>query len=76
MAFTWRQYTDWAKRKPIALRIADLLGRGRGRLRLFDDVNPPARPAFVPDLANWHRFEQENPSLFIRMYNFIVQKPL
>ena len=27
-------------------------------------------------LANWHRFEQENPTLFIRMYNFIVQKPL
>jgi SAM-dependent methyltransferase len=27
-------------------------------------------------LANWHRFEQENPPLFIRMYNFIVQKPL
>jgi L-ascorbate metabolism protein UlaG (beta-lactamase superfamily) len=55
MAFTWRQYTDWAKRKPIALRVADLLGRGRGRLRLFDDVNPPARPAFVPDLTHWNR---------------------
>ena len=27
-------------------------------------------------LANWHQFEQENPALFIRMYNFIVQKPL
>jgi SAM-dependent methyltransferase len=27
-------------------------------------------------LANWHRFEQENPPLFIRMYNIIVQKPL
>ncbi len=28
------------------------------------------------NLANWHRFEQENPSLFIRMYTFTVQKPL
>ena len=28
------------------------------------------------NLANWHLFEQQNPSLFIRMYNFIVQKPL
>ncbi len=27
-------------------------------------------------LANWDRFEQENPSLFIRMYTFTVQKPL
>lgn len=27
-------------------------------------------------LANWHLFEQENPSLFIRMYTFTVQKPL
>ena len=27
-------------------------------------------------LANWHTFEQENPSLFIRMYTFTVQKPL
>ncbi|HYO08761.1 MAG TPA: MBL fold metallo-hydrolase [Tepidisphaeraceae bacterium] len=57
MAFTWRQYTDWAKRKPLALRLADALGRGRGRLRLFDDVNPPARPAFVPELSNWNRHD-------------------
>lgn len=27
-------------------------------------------------LANWHRFEQENPQLFIRMYSFVAQKPL
>ena len=35
----------------------------------------PADPAGL-DLNNWDRFEQENPSLFIRMYTFIVQKPL
>jgi L-ascorbate metabolism protein UlaG (beta-lactamase superfamily) len=35
------------------LRLADLLGRGRGRLRLFDGINPPRRALFVPDLSNW-----------------------
>ena len=57
MKLTWRQYTDWAKRRPIALRLADALGRGRGRLRLFDDMNPPVKPAFVPDLTNWEKHE-------------------
>lgn len=28
------------------------------------------------NLDHWHGFEQENPSLFIRMYTFVVQKPL
>ena len=27
-------------------------------------------------LANWQQFELENPTLFIRMYTFVVQKPL
>ena len=57
LALSWRNTTDWAKRRPLALRLADALGRGRGRLRLFDDLNPPARPAFVPDLTNWERHE-------------------
>ncbi len=35
----------------------------------------PADPAGL-NLANWGRFEQENPNLFIRMYTFIAQKPL
>ncbi len=39
------------------LRLADALGRGRGRLRLFDDINPPARPELVPDLKNWEKHE-------------------
>ena len=57
MGFTWRQYTDWAKKRPLTLRLADALGRGRGRLRLFDDINPPARSAFVPDLRNWEHHD-------------------
>jgi hypothetical protein len=28
------------------------------------------------DLANWNQFERENPSLFLGMYAFTVQKPL
>ena len=35
----------------------------------------PLDPA-ATDLGNWDRFEQENPSLFARMYIFSVQKPL
>ena len=55
MGRTWRQYTDWAKQKPLMLRLADALGRGRGRLRLFDDVNPPAPAPRRPDLVNWEQ---------------------
>jgi L-ascorbate metabolism protein UlaG (beta-lactamase superfamily) len=57
MKLSWRYGTDWAKKRPLALRLADRLGRGRGRLRLFDQIHPPARPAFLPDLADWHRRE-------------------
>jgi L-ascorbate metabolism protein UlaG (beta-lactamase superfamily) len=57
MAWTWRQYTDWAKRRPLTLRIADTLGRGKGRLRLFDDLHPPVHAPFVPDLRDWEKRE-------------------
>jgi len=57
LATSWRHYTDWAKRRPLALRLADAMGRGRGRLRLFDDLNPPVRAPYVPDLANWERHD-------------------
>ena len=53
MKLSWRELTDWAKRRPLTLRVAGALGRGRGRLRLFDDINPPARSALVPDLRDW-----------------------
>jgi L-ascorbate metabolism protein UlaG (beta-lactamase superfamily) len=55
MSKTWREITDWAKRKHYMLRLADALGRGRGRLRLFDDINPPIKPSLVPDLRDWHQ---------------------
>jgi len=49
----WRGIADFAKRRPATLRVADFLGRGRGRLRVLDDWNPPAAAPFKPDLANW-----------------------
>src|SRR5687768_5785109 len=57
MALSWRHYTDLAKRNPLALRVAGALGRGRGRFRLFDGINPPDKPAFVPDLTNWDKHD-------------------
>jgi L-ascorbate metabolism protein UlaG (beta-lactamase superfamily) len=50
---SWRRYADWAKRNPAALRLADRLGRSRGRLRVLDHLNPPAAPRLVPDLTGW-----------------------
>ena len=41
------------KESPLTLRVADWLGRGRGRLRWLDHVNPPARASLVPDLKTW-----------------------
>ena len=54
---SWRRYADWAKHKPFALRIADQLGRGRGRLRLLDHLNGPPAAALKPDLAGWENHE-------------------
>lgn len=52
----WRQTTNWAKHRPMTLRLADFLGRGRGRLRWLDHLNPPAPAPQKPDLSNWeHR---------------------
>jgi L-ascorbate metabolism protein UlaG (beta-lactamase superfamily) len=49
----WKRYAEWAKRRPTALRVADRLGRGRGRLRVLDRLNPPAAAPFKPDLTRW-----------------------
>lgn len=35
------------------LRLADRMGRGRGRMRWLDRVNPPAPALRQPDLAGW-----------------------
>src|ERR1700684_4270997 len=50
---TWRSYTDFLKRSPVALRVADHLGRGRGRLRWRDSLSsvPPAPQ--IPNLSQW-----------------------
>src|SRR5690606_21168574 len=50
---SWRSVADWAKRREVVLRLADRLGRGRGRLRWMDRLGdiPPA-PA-VPSFDRW-----------------------
>lgn len=54
---TWRRCANWAKRRPLTLRLADRLGRSRGRLRLLDGLNPPQGPRFKPDLKGWEDYE-------------------
>ncbi len=51
---SWRNFANWAKQSPTSLRIADQLGRGRGGLRLLDNLNPPPRARHQPDLSRWH----------------------
>jgi L-ascorbate metabolism protein UlaG (beta-lactamase superfamily) len=41
----------------MALRLADFLGRGRGRLRVLDDFNPPARAKLTPAVSDWDRHD-------------------
>ena len=50
---TWKRCARWASRRPLTLRLADRLGRSRGRLRLLDALNPPAGPRSKPDLTGW-----------------------
>ena len=54
---TWRRCSNWAKFRPLTLRLADRLGRSRGRLRLLDHVNPPAPASHKPDLTDWENHE-------------------
>ncbi len=49
----WRHITDWAKSRPLCLRMADRLGRGRGRFRFLDELNQPAPAPHRPDLSRW-----------------------
>lgn len=53
MAVSWKHLADWAKHRPAALRLADRMGRGRGRLRWLDHLGtcPPA--PLTPDLSGW-----------------------
>jgi L-ascorbate metabolism protein UlaG (beta-lactamase superfamily) len=50
---SWRRWTDRLKHSQSALRFADFLGRGRGRMRWLDHVHTVRRPR-KPDLSRWH----------------------
>ena len=52
----WRIWTNWAKHRPMTLRVADWLGRGKGRMRVFDHLFAPLKPR-KPNLTNWHKQE-------------------
>ncbi len=54
---SWRRYTNWAKTRPLTLRLADRLGRSRGRMRLLDHLFLPKRSTLKPDLATWENEE-------------------
>jgi L-ascorbate metabolism protein UlaG (beta-lactamase superfamily) len=49
----WREITDWVKRREPLLQVADFMGRGRGRTRWLDHLNPPPAAPLKPDLSNW-----------------------
>jgi L-ascorbate metabolism protein UlaG (beta-lactamase superfamily) len=51
---SWRRITDAVKQWHPMLRLADFLGRGRGRTRWLDHLNAPPPPPRSPDLTNWH----------------------
>jgi L-ascorbate metabolism protein UlaG (beta-lactamase superfamily) len=51
---SWRTITDTVKTYQPMLHLADFLGRGRGRTRLFDHVNTPPRAPLKPDLSRWN----------------------
>ncbi|CAN5582579.1 MBL fold metallo-hydrolase [soil metagenome] len=39
------------------LRLASFLGRGRGRFRVLDRINPPALARHRPDLSDWDQHD-------------------
>ena len=50
---SWREITDRVKKSHALLRVADFLGRGRGRTRWLDHLNAPPPSPLKPDLSNW-----------------------
>ena len=50
---SWRTVTDFAKRKQWPLRVADRLGRGRGRLRVLDARHSIVAAPLIPDISDW-----------------------
>ena len=57
LLLTTRRLITWAKDRPLTLRLADRLGRGRGRLRLLDRLNPPPSAPHKPELSNWEKHD-------------------
>jgi L-ascorbate metabolism protein UlaG (beta-lactamase superfamily) len=53
----WKPIANWGKQRPLALQLADHLGRSRGRLRLLDHLNPPPAAPHKPDLTDWESHE-------------------
>ena len=53
----------WGRKQPLMLRLADRLGRGRGRLRVLDRLSPPPASRLKPDLNRWE--EQELAAVWI-----------
>jgi L-ascorbate metabolism protein UlaG (beta-lactamase superfamily) len=51
---SWRIVTDRVKRSERLLRVADYMGRGRGRTRWLDHLNAPPPAPLRPDLSSWH----------------------
>jgi L-ascorbate metabolism protein UlaG (beta-lactamase superfamily) len=54
---SWRSYCNWAKHRPATLRLADYLGRGKGRFRILDRLSPPKPARRKPNLTNWHKHD-------------------
>ena len=49
----WKWFADWAKQRPALLRLADRLGRCRGRLAVLDRLFPPPPAPLRPDLPRF-----------------------
>jgi L-ascorbate metabolism protein UlaG (beta-lactamase superfamily) len=54
---SWRSIAMWGHERPLALKVADRLGRSRGGLRLFDRLDLPAAAELKPDLSDWENQE-------------------
>ena len=49
----WKRYADAVKHRPAMLRVADRLGRGKGRGRLLDRLTKVPPAPLTPDLSDW-----------------------
>lgn len=51
---SWRMVADFCKKHPITLKVADRMGRGHGRTRFLDCMQPaPPASGQKPDLSDW-----------------------